>query len=246
MNQEHMLTFKPYDVSLGFSEHFSSHFLVCIAGGSLLWNFELKEVSQGLFSLTFLLVPWVTYEFYIHYSYYVVLIRVFICSDTLWWKILSQSTPSLPPTHTSDVPFWGFWEMFLFIVLIFNKGNDIGRIASLLSLFVSSCSSLVFPLLSLFNLPDDVLDVLIDANGCSLATCWGICSLSILGVGIHCSRARPQQYLCGAEARSNSSVAWGNDECWERGLSVPRFNILSSYPFIWLFSFLLQKISLGP
>lgn len=61
--------------------------------------------------------------------------------------------------------------MFLFIVLIFNKGNDIGRIASLLSLFVSSCSSLVFPLLSLFNLPDDVLDVLIDANGCSLATC---------------------------------------------------------------------------
>lgn len=122
--------------------------------------------------------------------------------------------------------------MFLFFVLIFNKGNDRGRIASLLSLFVSSPRSVAFPLLSLLNLPDDVLDVLIDANDCSLAPCRGICSLSILGVGIHWSRARPQQYLCGAEAGSNSSVVWWNDEGWERGLSVPRFNILSSYPFI--------------
>lgn len=39
-SRTHALPFKPYDINLGLLERFSSHFLVCIAGGSLSWNSE--------------------------------------------------------------------------------------------------------------------------------------------------------------------------------------------------------------
>lgn len=86
-------------ISIWVFQDVSPHFLVCITGGSLLWNLELKEVSLGLFSLTILLVPGVTYDFYIHYSYYVVLIMVFICSDTLVKDTVSKHPLPTPNTH---------------------------------------------------------------------------------------------------------------------------------------------------
>lgn len=62
-SRTHALLFKPYDTNLGFSEPFSSYFLACFAGGSLLWNLELEEFSLGLFPLAFLLVSGVICDF---------------------------------------------------------------------------------------------------------------------------------------------------------------------------------------
>lgn len=79
------LPFKPYDNNFGFSEPFPCRFLLCSAGGLLSRSLELKEVSLGLFPLTFLLFPAVTCDFFIHSSYYIALliISIFICFNTL-------------------------------------------------------------------------------------------------------------------------------------------------------------------
>lgn len=157
------LPFKPYDNNFGFSEPFSCHFLLCSAGGSLSQRLELKEVSLGLFPLAFLLFPGATCDFFICNSYYVVLlvIRIFICYNTLWYNIVSQS---LFPT--SNLHFLRYSEGSLFFKKLTKLGNDIERIFSLLPPLFSPPCPLAFPLLPLLNLSYVAKDAVpIDANG---------------------------------------------------------------------------------
>lgn len=175
---------------MGFPEPFSSHFLVCNAGGPLSWYLELEEVSLGLFLLAFLLVPGVTCDFFIRHYYVVLLIRIFICFNICGTKYCLKA-----PYTWVIYFFWGTWEVFFFSFQFLNKvrkchGKDLLSTPSTLLSTLPSC----FPS---FSFKPKLCCKRCCAHRCKWLFFGYIMRYplpqSICGVGYHWSRTSPQQ-----------------------------------------------------